>query len=106
MKKLPKKIKIGSRIYTIKFKKRLLASDGVTRLAGQVNHSSRVIKIDPRRHDDAKRDTLLHEVIHACCDLVELDHDEKFVDAFAGAFSAALNDNPKFLKLWRKKCKP
>ena len=45
-----------------------------------------------------KRDTLLHEAIHAVDDTMQLDLSEEQVHSLAGGIYALLSDNPKFAR--------
>ena len=55
---------------------------------GEINHLTNTIKIDGTMPKEAKNQVLMHEIIHAICDLCGLDEirdDEKTVQCLATA---------------------
>ena len=97
---LPKTVKIGSRKYKVEMQERIVSEDGC-RLAGEINHNSLTIKLDPDRADDAVREVLLHEVLHGVLDSNADDPEEVFVMRTATLLSTVMLDNPEMMALWR-----
>ena len=64
--------------------------------------TKRVIKLAPDMDEDRERNTLLHELFHACwCiyGIKEEDGEERIVFTLANALTALLKDNPKLREL-------
>jgi hypothetical protein len=59
---------------------------------------SMAIAIDPGKHEDYARATLLHEILHACIrgsdPTLEDEHEETAVASITGPLLAMLRDNP------------
>jgi hypothetical protein len=59
------------------------------------------IAVDPGRHEDYARATLLHEILHACVrssdPTLDDEHEETVVAAITGPLLAMLRDNPDVL---------
>jgi len=59
------------------------------------------IAVDPGRHEDYARATLLHEILHACIrssdPTLDDEHEETVVAAMTGPLLAMLRDNPDVL---------
>jgi hypothetical protein len=59
------------------------------------------IAVDPGRHEDYARATLLHEILHACVrssdPTLDDEHEETVVAAMTGPLLAMLRDNPDVL---------
>jgi len=91
-----KKIRVGACTYTIK---ELLvnADEG---FVGRCHPNSQLIEIEGRLPSDKKKQTLLHEVIHAInFEYGNLRLSERNTDIFATALLSLFKDNPKF-KAW------
>jgi hypothetical protein len=62
---------------------------------------SMTIAVDPGRHEDYARATLLHEILHACIrgsdPTLDDEHEETAVAAITGPLLAALRDNPELI---------
>lgn len=62
---------------------------------GSINYLTHEIRIDKSMPDDLKKQTMLHEVIHAICDalgLYELGEDEQAVQSLATALYSVFGD--------------
>jgi hypothetical protein len=59
------------------------------------------IAVDPGRHEDYARATLLHEILHACIrssdPTLDDEHEETVVAAITGPLLSMLRDNPDVL---------
>jgi hypothetical protein len=59
------------------------------------------IAVDPGRHEDYARATLLHEILHACIrssdPTLDDEHEETVVAAMTGPLLSMLRDNPDVL---------
>ena len=91
--KLPNRIKVGGRYYTVisyKFDK----EDYI----GDHHCDQQIIRIDPRYAEETQKNTLIHECLHALFDyacLEEGDTEERIVTALAYGLQALYHDNPK-----------
>lgn len=66
---------------------------------GSINFLTHEIRIDKSMPDDLKKQTMLHEVIHAICDalgLYELGEDEQAVQSLATALYSVFRDQITF----------
>lgn len=62
---------------------------------GSINYLTHEIRIDKSMPDDLKKQTVLHEVIHAICDalgMYELCSDEQAVQSLATALYSVFGD--------------
>jgi hypothetical protein len=59
------------------------------------------IAVDPGKHEDYARATLLHEILHACIrssdPTLDDEHEETVVAAMTGPLLSMLRDNPDVL---------
>ena len=86
---LPKSVKIGGLTYRVKQTSNV--SNGVD---GEINPQTLKIKLRPMNKAAMAR-TLLHEMLHGIhWELGYTEHDEKQIDALAGALYALIVDNP------------
>ena len=65
---------------------------------GHVNHHSLTIELQSDQAEAQKRDTLLHEVIHAIDFAVHLELKERHVHALAAGLLCVLRDNPELVE--------
>lgn len=65
---------------------------------GACDMESMTIAIDPGKHEDYARATLLHEILHACIrgsdPTLDDEHEETAVASITGPLLAMLRDNP------------
>ena len=90
---LPTTIQIGAQTWHI-----ILSDDLDDGLDGECIPTKYTIKINPFLSDDRKRETLLHEAIHACVAYVGLSDDkphteDEFVDAITSTLHSLLVQN-------------
>lgn len=104
--KLPKEFRVGTRVYDITSTRAGIdaASVGMrNELYGMTNNDQMTVVIDPRSNIARKRETLLHEVLHTCTDIVGIDKEmtdeteEKVVNRLAPVLLAVLRDNPRLV---------
>lgn len=68
-------------------------------LKGQINNLTHEILIDRSMPDDLKKQTLLHEILHAICDslgLYSLGADEQAIQSLATALYSLFGDQITF----------
>lgn len=94
----PKAIRIGPHVYTFEN----LTEDG---LLGRTQHTKQVIQIKSDQGVTSKRDTVLHEVIHAICDIagmgyligVDDEGEERIIRLLTPWLLGLLRDNPRLV---------
>jgi hypothetical protein len=102
----PHRVHVGPHLYDVIYDK-----DAIYKLS--VNHGEQcvghcdvldlIITIDPDQADSQIRDTLLHEVLHACLDLIgingdiDADTEEKLVRRLAPILLLVLRDNQQLV---------
>ena len=92
----PKRVVIGPFSYQVVVDADRLPAD----LYGQCDKGKHVIALHPDQSDPRLRATLVHELLHALCDLTGLDDDkteERIVTVLAPALLAVLRDNPRLV---------
>lgn len=106
MNELPRKLKVGPSTYAIRDD-----ADEMNRISrrekddlfGYCDHRHLTIHIDPDQADDYKRETVLHEVLHAVVSLTNLseewgvEKEERMVARVAPLLLGVLRDNPKLV---------
>lgn len=65
---------------------------------GQIDHRALTITYDTTWAEAQQRDTVLHEVIHACDFAANLELSEAQVQTLAGLLYGVLADNPEFAR--------
>ena len=102
----PDRVHVGPHQYDLVYDKEAINRYSVERgdpCVGQCDSSDLLIIIDPEQAESQIRDTLLHEVLHACCDLIglscDVDHDieEKIILRLAPILLLVLRDNPELV---------
>ena len=104
--KFPETIKVGAIIYKV-----IIATENerwheYDDEFGHVDHATREIKISTKHANDQKRDTLVHEIVHAIFRHMNLDWGDKSEDytkRVSNGLNMVLRDNPKFVKLLGQK---
>ena len=86
--KIPKKVKVGGRIYSIKFVERINDKDDL----GESVHSSLTIKIKKGKQASME-EIFWHEVLHC----INGSWSEEFICGLSGDIHGLLKDNPKLL---------
>lgn len=98
LKRLPRKVKVGSHTYTIVRKS---AKDMPPDQLGDCDFNKLEIQILQKLPPDKLREVALHEIIHTCTypNLVDkTDIDEAFVEMIAPNLMNVLRENPKFVE--------
>ncbi|MEW6423141.1 MAG: hypothetical protein AB1523_00095 [Bacillota bacterium] len=89
---IPEELKVGPHIYHVELRHDIKA--GSKELYGHVSYyEPRVIQIATKFGDKIKDMSFLHELIHAVCDLFELDLQERQVSLLAKGLYMVLEDN-------------
>jgi hypothetical protein len=92
---LPKSVRIGYRDYTIENWASNMAA-GAHRY-GECDKMNGIIRVDTQFGPVKAANTLLHEIMHACCDIGEredADNEERTVSVLAGTLTQVWRDNP------------
>jgi hypothetical protein len=90
--KLPKKVKILGKTYTVEcfdFDSKVQANN----LNGNISYNKQIIQIDSTLHKDQQNDVLLHEAIHAIDNELCLKLDEQTIRLLGVGLYQFLNDN-------------
>jgi len=96
---IPKKIKIGGKVYKIEITKNL--DLGNSNYSGEINYREQIIRVCPYAEDKMKVD-FIHEVLHGIFEFLGYtEHDEKRIDELANALYMIIVDNPQLFE--RKK---
>lgn len=93
--KLPKSVKVGPYTFEI-----VETADLGGREIGHCDKNNLRICIDPNLPDDKKKNTLIHEILHAIYEVWAIDDDSKeepVVNALASGLQTVFKDNPKLL---------
>ena len=94
----PRKVVIGPYDYRIVIDADRIPAD----LYGLCDKGKHVISLHPEQSATRLRSTLIHELLHALCDLTGVDDDkaeERIVTVLAPAMLAMMQDNPRLLEL-------
>lgn len=90
-------IKIGPMTYTVATVESLQNANG-TELLGEICYHKATIKLDAEMHPQARRITLLHEIIHGILNNAGFQrHSEALIDAISSGIIAVVDDNPDVL---------
>jgi len=94
--KIPKKIKIGGKVYKVEKTDRL--NLGHVNYSGEIDYVNLVIRIVPSAKGKMEAD-FLHELCHGIFNhLGYTDHDEKKIDELANALYMIIQDNPEIFE--------
>ena len=89
---IPKRIKIGSKIFKVKLTDKLVLGENYT---GECLYQNLKIHVRPHLAKSVREVTFIHEVLHAIYDnLGYSDHDEKKIEELANALHGIIVDNP------------
>lgn len=100
MSEMPKSVKVGPYVYSIgtdTAKIRAFEHERGDAVAAMTSHHMLEINIDPSHAPGFQRESLLHEVKHCICHLVNFSGkltEESMIEATTGAELAVLRDNP------------
>ena len=100
MKKITRQIKIGPYMFEVKHVPDLRDEDG-KKLYGRHDGTYKVIEISSRQCEDMKRETVIHECLHAIIDVTGLDVkglEESYVTAMSPVIMSWMRDNKKMVK--------
>lgn len=89
-------IKVGHLIYEVSY-------DHVADAWGATFHETSQIRISPQLSPEESKGTLLHEVIHACCNFAGIQDKEKldeetWISRVSPILLTVLRENPKLLE--------
>ena len=94
-----KNIKVGSSIYKVIEDEKEHQNDN----RGSTFRELREIRINPSMSPDLKEITLLHEVLHACCDFVGIENEklteEEWIVRLAPILHQVLKENKLFKEI-------
>lgn len=95
--KIPKKIKIGGKIYKVETTEKLeLGCDYI----GECLHNDLIIRVRPTLAKSKMECVFIHEMLHAIYDFLGyIGHDEKKIDELANALHMVIQDNPNIFKV-------
>lgn len=97
---IPNNVKIGPRIFIVRFVDNLVDIEGTQRLNGHILYDKAIIKIDTGLALVSQRLTLIHEIVHGIADYLDVDMSEKDVSLMANGITAMLMDNPEVVKMF------
>ena len=98
----PRLVKISPYTWSIKWSRHeVLKHHPNGDACGACDMESMSIAVDPGKHEDYARATLLHEILHACIrssdPTLDDEHEETVVAAITGPLLSMLRDNPDVL---------
>ena len=96
---MPKKIKVGSTIYTTKETDETILVNG-RECIGDIEYWEGLINIAKSAGDGMKPTTLMHELVHAITYEQMgngFEHDEQYIDGLAAGIIMLIRDNPKLV---------
>lgn len=94
MKRIPKSVKVGCHEYKLVAKTKRECPDEL----GKCDYDAVTISVRKRMPGNKARETLLHEILHACGYPTLLGKDEKFVDTIAPLLLQVIQDNPELME--------
>lgn len=95
--KIPDKIKIGGKVYSIVITDNLRL--GSLNCTGECDYEQLKIRLTTDTCENKKQADFIHEVIHAVADnLGYKNQNEQEIEAFAQALYAVIQDNPEMFK--------
>ncbi len=98
--KIPEKIKIGGKVYSVEITNKL--DLGNVNYSGEIVYNDLIIRICPQAQGKMEAD-FVHEMMHGIFDhLGYTEHDEKKIDEFANALHMVITDNPEIFGGERK----
>lgn len=102
--KFPSEIKVGAVTYKVIIKPENKGWHEYNEEYGHIDYPAREISLSTKYTDEQKRDSLVHEIIHAVAKHMNLetewgDKDENYVKRLSNGLNMVFKDNPKFVKL-------
>jgi len=95
--KVPRKIKIGTHIFTIEFDQHMHSDD---RDFGQINYRTQTIKIWKDAPPSLKREALIHEVLHLSQHIYRVEITDADIDRVAQVICDFLENNLGIEFVW------
>lgn len=96
--KIPKKVRIGGIDYVVQYEERLISDDGKA-LAGQIDYSEDIIRLEPKvQSTQGMCQTLLHEIMHGIEHHFKMDLTEDEIDNLASGMYMVVQDNPDMFR--------
>lgn len=92
---IPKKLKVGGTIYTVKQVKEIPESEDYV---GMAYYRDAVIAVDKTLENSVKESVFIHELVHALFNFVGLEQDEEIVTSLGHALYMVIADNPEVFK--------
>ena len=90
--KIPEKIKIGGKTYTVEITNKM--DLGINNVSAEILYGDLIIRVSPQAAAKMEAD-FIHEIVHAIYfGLGYRDHDEKRGDELANALHSVIVDNP------------
>ena len=90
--KIPEKIKIGGKTYTVEITSKM--DLGINNVSAEILYGDLIIRVSPQATAKMEAD-FIHEMVHAIYfGLGYRDHDEKRVDELANALHSVIVDSP------------
>lgn len=94
--KIPKKVKIGGKVYGVEITNKL--DLGNVNYSGEIVYGELLIRICPNAQAKMESD-LIHEMIHGMLDFLGYcEHDEKKVEELANVLHMVILDNPELFE--------
>jgi hypothetical protein len=97
----PSEIVICDQVFDVVWCDELKGADG-SNLWGEINYTSGEIRLVQPHTESHARVCLLHEIIHGCSDIGNLDLDERQITVLAYLLSAVLRHNPQLVSLYKE----
>jgi len=90
--KIPEKVKVGGRVYTVEITENISLGSNYT---GEIDYTKLVIRVRPMAQAKMEHD-FIHELFHAMYDHCGYsEHTEEVADRFAAILHAIVCDNPE-----------
>jgi hypothetical protein len=89
---IPPKLRILGKLWQIKQQATKGGKDD-----GKCEFATKIIWVNPKQTEDSKRDTLLHEVIHALDEELQTKTSERQVRLLATGLLEVIRNNPAFM---------
>lgn len=91
--RIPKKVKIGGKIYTVEITDKLFM--GSAEYSGEILYEDLIIRVKPNAPGKMEGD-FIHELLHGIAShLGYINHDEKKIEELASALYMVIQDNPE-----------
>lgn len=91
---MPKTLRIGGKTYPVN----LTHEKEMGTFLGEIRYTFQEIRVREQQCEDGKRETLLHEVLHAASDLGHSEVPEPAIDSLSKCLFGIFRDNPELVK--------